>query len=236
MYIDNPALDKPDINAKIWRYMDLWKFRDMLTTSSLHFTRVDKLDDTLEGTWGPTGAFKVYKSYGKEYIENLKYWEKVFRTTGAVNCWHVNESESKEMWDCYVSNNDGVAVQSTFLALIKALNASEHKVYAGMMKYISYEVDSFKDCSRTSFGNFTTFFNYKDRSFIHENELRALIMAIGTKSEPAQRLSANGTKICVDMSVLIEGIYTPISKIKSVQNECSDIGLDIKVIPSALVN
>lgn len=236
MYIDNIKLDKPETNARIWRYMDLWKFSDMLATSSLHFTRVDKLDDNLEGTWGPSGAFEAYESYGKKYVEQLKYWEKVFRTIGAVNCWHVNDSESKEMWDLYVSGNEGVSVQSTFSALTKAFDTAEQKVYVGMMKYIDYEQDSFEDCSSMSFGNFTTFFNYKHRNFKHENELRALIMAIGTQSEPAQTLNVDGTKVRVNVAEIIEGIYTPRSKVDLLQKECSDYGVDVKVMTSAFVS
>lgn len=235
MYIDNIELDKPAKNAKIWRYMDHWKFSDMLATSSLHFTRVDKLDDNLEGTWGPSGAFEAYESYGKEYIEQLKYWEKVFRTIGAVNCWHVNNSESEEMWNLYVSGNEGVAVQSTFSALTKAFDTTARKIYVGIMKYIDYEHDSFEDCSNRSFGNFTTFFNYKDENFKHENELRALIMAMGTKSEPAQPLSANGTKVHINVAEIIEGIYTPTSKVNLLQKEFSDYGVAVQVIPSAIL-
>lgn len=184
---------------------------------------------------GPSGAFEAYESYGKEYIEQLKYWEKVFRTIGAVNCWHVNHSESEEMWNLYVSGNEGVAVQSTFSALTKAFDTTARKIYVGIMKYIDYEHDSFEDCSNRSFGNFTTFFNYKDENFKHENELRALIMAMGTKSEPAQPLSANGTKVHINVAEIIEGIYTPTSKVNLLQKEFSDYGVAVQVIPSAIL-
>ena len=235
MFIDNAVLSRPAADARIWRYMDFWKFSDMLATSSLHFTRVDKLDDDLEGTWGPSGAFQAYESYGREYIAQLKYWEKVFRTIGAVSCWHVNDFESKEMWDLYVRDNAGVAVQSTFCTLTRELDAAVQKVYVGLMKYIDYDRDNFNDCSSNSFGNFTTFFNYKDRDFKHENELRALIMAVGTQAEPAQPLSADGTKVHIGVAEIIERVYAPSSKVGVVQRECSDYGVADKVVPSSLV-
>jgi len=80
-----------------------------------------------------------------------------------------------------------------------------------------------------------TFFNYKHRNFKHENELRALIMAIGTQSEPAQPLSVDGTKVRVNVAEIIEGIYTPKSKVDLLHKECSDYGINAKVIPSALL-
>lgn len=240
MYVDHPGLDKPLENAKIWRYMDLWKLQDMLGTSSLHFTRVDKLDDGLEGSWGPSGAIQAYESYGREYVEKLKYWECVFRTIGAVNCWHVNTSESQHMWDLYVRSEDGVVVQSTFSALREAVDASPHKVHLGLMRYIDYGRSKFTDCTNTSFGNFTTFFNYKDKRFEHESELRALILAMGTQSERAQPLSPDGTKVAVNMQELLKKVHlrpdAESDKLSQLQRLCSDHGIDTEVMPSSLVS
>jgi hypothetical protein len=165
----------------------------------------------------------------------MRSWEKVFRTLGAVNCWRVNESESQEMWKLYVTEDSGVAIQSTFSALVNALGASIEKVYIGIMKYIDYGQDRFADCSGSSFGDFTTFFNYKGRSFQHENELRALITAIGTRSEPAQPLNAEGAKVRVDLAELLRGIYTASSRVDLLKKECLNHGLDVKVLSSAVV-
>lgn len=208
MYIDHPKLKKPDNeDAKIWRYIDLWKFLDVLATSSLHFSRVDFLGDLLEGSWGPSGVFEAYKSQGDNFINQLGYWEKVFKTTGAVNCWHLNESESENMWKLYVKSDNGLVIQSTFGDFKNVMHSCKRKVYIGLMEYIDYRIDKFADSTNRTFGNFTTFFNYKDKDFRHENELRALIMAIGTKENPAKPIPKQGIKVPISLSDLIKGVY-----------------------------
>src|SRR5215216_1654731 len=37
-------------HLKIWRFLDFWKVADLLDTRELHFTRLDKFSDSLEGT------------------------------------------------------------------------------------------------------------------------------------------------------------------------------------------
>src|ERR1700730_6754844 len=46
----------PAGNQRIWRYIDLWKFEQMLQTSSLYFRRADKLSDTGEGRLSVEGV------------------------------------------------------------------------------------------------------------------------------------------------------------------------------------
>ncbi|MBN1362585.1 MAG: hypothetical protein JW993_18455 [Sedimentisphaerales bacterium] len=240
MYAKHPELTLPADEATIWRYMDRWKFEDMLGSSSLHFTRVDKLDDSLEGTWGPAGISNAYASYGPEYLGQLKYWESVFRTIGAVNCWHVNDSESQQMWDLYVRSQNGLVVQSTVSSLRKAVGPSHQTVYLGMMKYIDYELDAFANCTETSFGNFMTFFNYKDTGFRHENELRALILAMGTQSKPATPLNPVGTKVVVNIRDLIKGVYLQSGSggtdLGELQDLCSAHKLDALITMSTLAS
>jgi hypothetical protein len=240
MYIDHPELKKPNNeNAKIWRYMDLWKFLDMLATSSLHFSRVDCLDDSLEGTWGPSGVFEAYKSQGDNFLNQLKYWEKVFKTTGAVSCWNLNEDESEKMWKLYVKSDDGIVIQSTFGDFKKVMQNCERVLYIGLMEYIEYQSDKFAGATNHTFGNFTTFFNYKDKDFRHENELRALIMAIGNQGNPAKPIPEQGIKIPINLSELIKEIrISPGSetwKLDLVKKVVSDYEVETKVMPSSLV-
>jgi hypothetical protein len=209
MYKDDPNLEKPENeDVKIWRYMDLWKFIDMLTTSTLYFTRVDNLDDPNEGSWRPSGVYEAYKSYGDQYIKDLQYWEKVFRTTGAVNCWHVNDSESLKMWELYIPHGHGVAIQSTYGLLRNAIQPYDENICTiGMMQYIDYDKEKFKRCTQNSFGRFTDFFTYKNLDFRHENELRALIMAMGDRNNQAKSIPKGGIKLKVSLNDLIKTVY-----------------------------
>ena len=43
--------DRPDDEAKLWRYLSFAKLASLLQSSCLHFTRADKFDDHFEGVW-----------------------------------------------------------------------------------------------------------------------------------------------------------------------------------------
>jgi hypothetical protein len=36
---------EPDPEADIWRFMEIWKFQDLMTKSELYFCRADRFDD-----------------------------------------------------------------------------------------------------------------------------------------------------------------------------------------------
>ena len=57
MYKEHVAFDMPEDDRKIWRYMDLTKFVDIISRKKLYFPTADKLGDPFEG------------SYPKAYIE-----------------------------------------------------------------------------------------------------------------------------------------------------------------------
>jgi hypothetical protein len=207
----------------------------MLSTSTLHFTRVDCLDDTQEGSWEQFGVFDAYKAQGQEYIKNLQYWNQVFRTTGAVNCWHVNESEDEKMWETYICQCGGVAIVSTLDDLrnvLKKADTSGRVATVGMMKY-----QTFQQNPSSGFGTFTDHFTYKNKSFKHENELRALIMAMGTKvGEQGLQIPKEGLKLEIEPSELIKNVYVNAGsqswKLDLVRRVVSDYNLDINVEPS----
>lgn len=50
MYTEHPVfrLSKA-VGKPIWRYMDFWKFLNLLETSSIHFSNSESLGDNYEG-------------------------------------------------------------------------------------------------------------------------------------------------------------------------------------------
>lgn len=240
MYKDDSSLDKPaNHEAKIWRYMDLWKLLDMVVTSSLHFTRVDRLDDKHEGSWEPSGVFDAYKSCGEDYVNQLKYWERVARTIGAVNCWHVSESEANDMWELYTSGDNGVVIQSTYRALLCEMQEINNRVCTiGLMKYIDHKKDKFEGVGQGGFGTFLDWFVYKDKTFTHENELRVLLLAMGDKDKPAERIPIEGAKLQVKLGRLIKSIrLRPNSqnwKRDLLRKLFADYEIKAEVLPSSL--
>ena len=43
------GIEPDDPEAVVWRFMELWKFRDLLESGQLYFRRSDKLEDVDEG-------------------------------------------------------------------------------------------------------------------------------------------------------------------------------------------
>ena len=215
--------------------MDIWKFMDMLSTSTLHCTRVDCLNDPQEGSWEQFGVYDTYESMGPEQIKLLKYWNKVYRTTSAVNCWHVNDSESQQMWNEYVCQCGGVAITSTFNDLqevVKKADTSGRIATIGMMKY-----KQFQQNPTNGFGTFLDHFIYKHKDFKHENELRVLILAMGTQlQEQGKAIPIEGLKLKINLNDLISNVYVYTGsqswKLDLISKVVSDYNLDVDVEPS----
>lgn len=227
---EHPEFSPPDSpNAKIWRYMDLAKFLSLLDRRCLFFSRLDRLSEfdpfeghftrmnvALDGTkfedmseeWREAYGVKDEKTFsamidasklGREYI--VKY----HRPETFVNSWHIKEHESAAMWKVYLTNNEGIAVQSTYQRLIESLTSyNEFDVYVGKIKYINYENEVIPRHSILSP------FMRKRKSFEYEDELRALIWTPQYgKNDLANNKFANahGLEVAVDIERLIENIF-----------------------------
>lgn len=163
----------PPPSQIVWRYLDLWKFDDMLRTSSLYFCRCDKFRDPLEGRLSKQGihgtsasdkAFTARYPIAADYHASAAAQE-VARGCMFVNCWHMNTRESNRMWRAYTSDPDSVVIISSVKALQRVIPPQE--VTMSSVRYVP------EDTPRTEFDNSSLFF-YKDTSFSYERELRLL--------------------------------------------------------------
>jgi len=189
-------------NIKIWRYLDFSKFVDLLINESLFFTRADKFDDIFEGSLPSPSVFarqvQLKEFFPSNTEHKIKFWNNIgikFKKEYAINCWHMNDVESAAMWNIYLKNNEGIAIQSTYKRLSQCLNKLPKPVYLGIVKYINYDKDLI------DWGNRMIPFFHKRKSFIHEQELRALIR--GSDYD----LSNGGIKLPINLKILIEKIY-----------------------------
>lgn len=224
----------PDVNTKIWRYMDFTKFVSLLDRSSLFFIRSDCLDDPFEGTY-PLENIRNPQLMGATENAQRQITEvrKQMREYALVNCWHMNEYESAAMW-----NNKGpygLAIQSTFDRLRNSfLESSDIQVHIGVVKYIDFRKERFSEL------NTLYPFIHKRKSFEHEKELRAVIMDWKRKYLPEIRESTleKGESVEVDIHRLIERIYvSPNSErwyIDLVRSILHKYELPIQVEPSSL--
>ena len=218
MYQPNSLFTQPtDPNVAVWRYMDFTKYVALLSTKKLFFARADKLGDKFEGSFT--------KSSLAERIDHLKVkfcdrphmtplMDSVWRIAAyrktksvAVSCWHMNQHESTAMWSIYLRNAEGIAIRSTYAKLQSSL-AKAPDFHMGVVKYIDYDEDKFPTVSELEP------FVHKRKSFEHEREVRALVIAPGKGKGVLNPLNPDwvpgiedGVHLPVDLSSLVDSIW-----------------------------
>ncbi|TNB96928.1 DUF2971 domain-containing protein [Bacillus cereus] len=223
----------PKDETKIWRYMDFAKFVNLLATKSLFFVRSDKFYDPFEGLI-PKGQEQWDLDDSYPNMVKRSVWHRKFTT---INCWHMNPVESAAMWDLYVKNGDGVAIQSTIMNFKNSIHKTDKEICLLKVNYADYNVDMFS--SEDEYEPYI----HKRTSFNHENEVRALYIAPYDKDIEAYDENTKppfdfGVDVTCDVEVLIEQIYiSPTSPdwfVNLVRSVCKTYGLDKKVKKSTL--
>lgn len=205
---------EPD-STRIWRYMNFSKFVSLLQSHALHFTRVDQLQDTFEGSQSLPNlrepprledfhylgdASKLTEEQRRSIAYLLEAPHPLDRQVVAVNCWQMNDYESTAMWQSYVSAGEGLAIQSTLGSLKRAFEPTTENVLIAPVAYIDHAID------RIPRGNFLHAFLRKRKNFEHERELRALLlMPQGGRGAPGP-VPVEGLDVTVDLGVLLEGV------------------------------
>lgn len=193
-------------NQPLLRYMDYWKFEDLVKTNELHFCRADKFEDPLEGTLSPEGvhgasksdvAFAATAPVNSGTYEQMAAYRDTAKGCTFVNCWHINTDESKDMWDAYTTSPDSIMIISSSERLASSLS---QPVLAAGVKYVD------QDTPRSQFGERSLFF-YKDTQYAFEREFRLLVdlMTLGgsvSRDDKADFFR----KVPVNLETLIVGL------------------------------
>ena len=193
-----PQLKDP--TTPVWRYMDLAKFVALLKSRSIYLTRVDRFSDPYEGTTTPrtaAGIGQFLKNMGSVHDEAhvLKMLDAA-RQELFVSCWHANEHESEAMWRLYCGDGGGVAIQTTYSALLDAVRW--HKgIYIGAVSYVDYRIASFPDAN--------VFYPvmHKRASFMHEREVRLVKLS----PPPLDGTQDLALSVPVELESLCQAIY-----------------------------
>ena len=176
----------PNMDGKIWQYMELAEFVSMLHRKALFFVKANKLRDPYEGIMPQFNNLIRSPGYSKEkqqsqsqeqssrYIEKLPQITiqqfQLYRELVLINPWHYNEYESAAMWNLYSHENAGIAIQSTTRKLIKCLNDNkDDTVWIGKVQYMDFSKDGTNE-----WDNLVQAFVTKRKSFEYENEIRAV--------------------------------------------------------------
>lgn len=174
----NPAdVTVPELSAPVWRYMREWKFRDLVETQSLYFSRVDRFEDEFEGIppRKVTEALKrlsaVASSTGMgSNVNHILADREKYKRFFYANCWHVRDDESEEMWSAYVGDNCGVAIQTSYVGLLAAVSPPFRRfLQFGLVQYLDYDLQTY-----STLGPLEPYF-HKRSKYAGEAELRILL-------------------------------------------------------------
>lgn len=197
-----------DRNCTLWRFMDLFKFTSLMTSTSLFLCRADKFVDPLEGHIPQKNLHATFEeiypvmgmrtaSYAQSQTEVHAFWD---RQGTLVNCWGMHENPTLQLWHEYVGDRTGVAVQTTFQRLVQSIK--DPAVRFGMVKYIDIKDGYIAECYGCDRNSVLT---AKDLSYKFEKELRVLLF---DQHKPDKTpLYPMGKLVPVDLKTLIQAVY-----------------------------
>jgi hypothetical protein len=246
MIVTDSTCFEPKEDYKIWRYLDLARFLDLLTSSQIYFSRLDKFEDPYEG----------YVPANDDYLKRIAPVFNYMNKFQYANCWHINENESAAMWKLYLDSKNGIAIQSTVNRLKKSLQGTAQWIYISEIQYRDYsKINSLQINDAIRNPNSMTiqsknnveqiaFFpgTFKRKSFEHERELRVICKTLYDPNfQDKMHIEPDtpfGKKINCEIADLIESIYiSPTSDVwfeNLVNTILIKLNIKFQLIPSKL--
>ncbi len=193
----------PAENATLWRFMDFFKFIDLITSNELTLVNLTVMKDPFEGI--------IHSNIKMESIDiegNLTHEDDneirsllnhATRQILYISCWHENRFESAGMWDLY-GNDKGIAIKTSVNKLKDAINFSSYKEM-DLLKINYYsEISDYYIPNRDASHIYTGLIN-KRASFEHEKEVRLIWHPRDYDNNSSVR------KIKVNLKELVDTIY-----------------------------
>lgn len=193
------SADKP-----IWRYMDFWKFLNLLENKSLFFTNSNNLGDNNEGripSFILERMLQEDKAKGNHRHEELNgFLANSLRKLHLISSWSYAERESFAMWKMYAKDKMGIAIETDVDSLKEAFKNTSRIVYIGEVKYINE--DHFSFSTSNMFYPFLTKLDF----YKFENEIRCITVLETNEIEESILVE-------VDLDILIKKVHiSPNSK------------------------
>ncbi len=228
-YCAHPLCVLPSDQTRMWRYMSLTQFVNLLQTKALWFPRGHILakHDRFEGQL-PKPNLSIspdelhHRVYGVDVPPNFDWTQghrdiqHQFRVNTLINCWTASDHESFAMWNVFGKTGDSIAIQTTLGGLKQSFgDYTDYNVYIGEIRYLDYEVEELDE------RNYLNLFLHKTKFYEYENEIRLLIyddgdISIVDPKEPYFWLPGDektleeikpGELVPVDLSLIMEKVY-----------------------------
>lgn len=210
----------PPEDASLWRFMSLAKFLSMLETSKLYLARIDRFEDKFEGTlpqqtsdaWAEV-MDAVEKAIDGQIasgslpapsVPQKSLWQSLRERT-YINCWYMSEYESDGMWKLYASGNvaETVGIRTSAIELLNSIPDRQHRLFLGKVNYVDFHAN---ESALGLLPSPLSGFFVKRNAFEHEKEVRLLIQPHIGPSAIADKASAFGKSLAIDLPALIKQI------------------------------
>jgi hypothetical protein len=209
------SFNRPSVSVPLWRYMDIPKFIDLLTSQKLWLSNLQSLaaSDPYEGSpWPVTFPHRMWRkisdvpeslrtqilSFGghdSSPEERFHHWlmleeqvclfEQAGRRQFYINCWHAAAHESAAMWKIYGAPGDGIAIISNGARLESALASNPERLHLGAVQYV--DPDVFVIGTRNSFEPVLV----KGAPYRYEHEVRLIYWDTTDMHDPLQNFDWN---------------------------------------------
>jgi hypothetical protein len=183
-FLKHSDLRIADPGARIWRFLDMAKFLDLIHSGELNLRRGDLFEDPYEGlmfddqVWAIADPARRHERIVSHAHRRADYY---------VTCWHLSEDEPAGMWKLYGGADGGIAITSTYGRLHRELDSWLYEPsYLGVVEYGDWSWD----IDRPS--NDILALMHKRRNFSHEREVRGLIRCNGAGGI-ARNIDRDGT-------------------------------------------
>jgi len=163
-------LEPVDQDGAIWRFMNMKKFRDLMTTGELYFCRADLFkNDEREGLpperylprlLGLNPLLLRDRQTLNHHLGSLAQ----FRESFYISCWHLFRDETDAMWKEFGA--DGVAICSRYSLLKSALDGLSDRAFLGLLRYGEQHLSGM---------NLFSFIMTKRAVYKDEKEVRAML-------------------------------------------------------------
>ncbi len=244
------GIEPEDLETPILRFMELWKFQDLLT-GRLYFRRADLFEDESEGLplddyWETLNLNR----YDLNDIQNRNYhlgFDAQIRQSYFITCWYLGGNERVRMWRSYAKGN-GVAVCSTYGRLKSALDSMtlEDKAHLGLVRYGNAHLIP---------GRVNLMINVstKQLKYADEQEARAMLWLVDPHETGNRHIDSDnrfhprpiyptrqpeGVHRAIDLQGLITGVvlspFAEAAALKDIEQMVRDTGCTCPVSPSAM--
>lgn len=132
------GIEPEDLDTPILRFMERWKFEDLLT-GRMYFRRADLFEDESEGL--PLDEYWQTLNLNRLDLKDIQIryqhlgFDAQIRQSYFMACWYLGLEEQVRMWHSYAKGN-GVAIRSTYRRLKTVLDtlASEDRAHLGLVR------------------------------------------------------------------------------------------------------